>query len=53
MTDYYDAYPNMTPDDEAAALLDEQLERVRWPIEDDGYELALEEAIDARAQAPA
>lgn len=40
--DYYDAYPNMTPEEEAAADLEAALDEVRWPIEDDGYLEALE-----------
>lgn len=43
--DYYDLYPNMTPEEEEAAWLADQLDEVRWPIEDDGYL----EALDAQA----
>ncbi len=43
MMDYYDVYPDMTPEEEAAADLEAAIDDVRWPIEDDGYLEALDE----------
>jgi hypothetical protein len=47
MSDYYDAYPNMTPEEEAAAYLADCLDEVRWPIEGEGYLEALDEQASA------
>lgn len=41
--DCYDAYPDMTPEEEEAAWLADCLDEVRWPIEDEGYLDALDE----------
>ena len=43
--DYDDFYPPMTPEEEATADLKAALDEVRWPIEDEGYEALLEEAL--------
>jgi hypothetical protein len=45
--DYYEAYPNMTPEEEHQAWLDDCLDAVRWPIDDEGYEASLDEQAGA------
>jgi hypothetical protein len=45
--DYYDAYPEMTAEEEHQQWLADCLGEVRWPIEDDGYLEALDEQAGA------
>ncbi len=40
--DYDDVYPPMTPEEEHQAWLDDRLDAVRWPIEDEEYEASLD-----------
>jgi hypothetical protein len=45
--DYYDVYPDMTPEEEAKYDLEAKLDAVRWPIEDDVYLESLDEQAGA------
>lgn len=45
MTDYSDFYPDMTPEEEEAAMIEDELERTLYAAEfyDWGYELSVDE----------